>query len=390
MCGLVGIAGKLQVNDEDIMKRLLVLDFFRGPHSTGLAAITTDEKVRDSEILKMAVNPIDFFGLKAFDRLLSAYQRKAFIGHNRYATVGKIDNLNAHPFNFGHIYGAHNGTLFTKDWDNLDEMSGEKTAVDSAGLYAAIAACGVEEVIPSITTGDTSREGAWALTWYDEKENTMNFIRNKHRPLWYAFDKEFKRIVWASEYHMINSAVVGSKLSKNFELATDKKGNSFFAFEADTLYSIDMDELEKGFDSMPDFRICELEGQAEPKKPLVSYGNQTNNHGNNQTTYTSNGSAHSGNGSSVADNVVHIWSKDSNPVEDFLTEEQFYANHNGECQCCQAEIDIDDEGFTYYVEDGIIICADCTGESEKKSPTTRIYAKPEDVDSFRLAQGVLA
>src|SRR3546814_15939897 len=42
MCGHVGIAGKMELKDEALMRRLLVFDYFRGPDSTGFAALRKD------------------------------------------------------------------------------------------------------------------------------------------------------------------------------------------------------------------------------------------------------------------------------------------------------------------------------------------------------------
>src|SRR3546814_12623264 len=54
-------------------------------------------------------------------RSLSGYNSKAFIGHNRAATLGKVNGLNAHPFRYDNIMGAHNGTLDTQSWLRLEE-----------------------------------------------------------------------------------------------------------------------------------------------------------------------------------------------------------------------------------------------------------------------------
>ena len=68
MCGLVGIAGDLSYKDEKFMKRLLVLDYFRGTDSTGLAAI---RKGGEAVISKAAVNPLDLFDMSSFEKALN-------------------------------------------------------------------------------------------------------------------------------------------------------------------------------------------------------------------------------------------------------------------------------------------------------------------------------
>jgi hypothetical protein len=45
---------------------------------------------------------------------------------------------------------------------------------------------------------------AYAFVWYDVKDNTMNFLRNGERPLYFAFDKRKEQLFWSSEdVHLI-------------------------------------------------------------------------------------------------------------------------------------------------------------------------------------------
>ena len=128
MCGLVGIAGNLEYKDEATMKRMLILDYFRGTDSTGFAAV----KVKEDEVLmtKIASHPIDLFDMGAFKKALNGNTSKVFLGHNRAATVGKVNAVNAHPFQVGDILGVHNGTLDKDSWKRLDETLGYDTDVD--------------------------------------------------------------------------------------------------------------------------------------------------------------------------------------------------------------------------------------------------------------------
>src|SRR3546814_6662079 len=63
MCGHVGIAGKMELKDEALMRRLLVFDYFRGPDSTGFAALRKDGTHR---LAKIASNPLNLFDMKRF------------------------------------------------------------------------------------------------------------------------------------------------------------------------------------------------------------------------------------------------------------------------------------------------------------------------------------
>lgn len=55
---------------------------------------------------------------------------------------------------------------------------------------------GVYETIPKLN-------GAFALTWYDKLDATVNLIRNNERTLFYAISNDRKTIAWASEAWMI-------------------------------------------------------------------------------------------------------------------------------------------------------------------------------------------
>src|SRR3546814_3133548 len=114
-----------------------------------------------------------------FSEANNVYQSLAFVGHNRFATKGKVNDLNAHPFHYGNIVGAHNGTLEKSSWDALDKKLGEDTDVDSQAIIKSIATFGIEETVPLL-------QGAWALVWFDMEAQTLNFLRKDERPLLWA------------------------------------------------------------------------------------------------------------------------------------------------------------------------------------------------------------
>jgi glucosamine 6-phosphate synthetase-like amidotransferase/phosphosugar isomerase protein len=142
MCGIVGLAGDLFHQDETTIKRLIHLDYLRGQDSTGFAAIRNSG---EAVIAKIASHPYNLFDTKRFQQALQYGCSKVFLGHNRAATKGAVNEMNAHPFQVGHITGVHNGTLEAKDFTMLEEMLGEKFNVDSEALFAAIAKFGVEK-----------------------------------------------------------------------------------------------------------------------------------------------------------------------------------------------------------------------------------------------------
>lgn len=364
MCGLIGIAGDLALKDEAAMKRLFLADFFRGPDSTGLAAI---RKTGDVHIAKLASNPIDLFDMTRFKTALTGGSSKVFIGHNRAATKGAVNNNNAHPYQFGHIVGAHNGTLETSSWRALEEAIGEKYDVDSMAIFAAIEKLGLEETVKLL-------EGAWALVFYDSKENTLNFIRNDKRPLWYAFTEDFKRIFWASEWEMIDTAVKMAG-ANDYKLFREEKTNfGFFQTEVNTHYKFDVEALAKGGTSRPKAKAKVLKGK-EPAAVIVGddpFGRGANG-GRTSTTTSSHNTGTSATRERRAQRVRHFAGTSDNPLAGFMPLNAF--EHTTECKCsyCDAAVKYEigkPPQFTYYERDNLLLCATC-GPAETNQ--IRIY-----------------
>lgn len=376
MCGHVGIAGKLEWKDEATLKRLLVFDFFRGPDSTGLAAVRNNGEVK---ISKIASHPLDLFDMKKFQDALSGHQSSVFIGHNRAATRGVVNTVNAHPYQYDHIVGAHNGTLDKSSWVKLEEIIGEKTDVDSQAIFMAFAKVGVEETLKHL-------QGAWALVWYDMEKKTLNFLRNKERPFWYAYSKEFNKVLWASEYPMIRAAVDLS--TQPYDLYTTEEGHSFWATMENWWYVFDLEELKAGATVRPKPRVKELKGKEAPVSTYVAGGNpfgRVGPHGTPTTSTTTSPSTSSNAGSETGDDmkgaVFQISGNNHKPFGPFLTESEFNKSFNGGCSWCGNVIDFDEPGLTVYVEQDKVLCPSCTGNtgSKGKIPTTRIYISPERI-----------
>jgi len=190
-----------------MVKMMLKLDTVRGPHSTGLLGVT---KAGSCNIFKKTGTPWELEQYKGHDKFWQP-QHNVIIGHNRFATQGEINHINAHPYQHEHLYGVHNGSL-TNKW-KLDDA--RDFDVDSDNLYHHMRLNGLAHTVKLI-------EGAFALVWYDKQDKTINFVRNKERPLHMAYSKDGKTLFWASESWMLLVAATKTdvKLEDTFEFDT--------------------------------------------------------------------------------------------------------------------------------------------------------------------------
>tara|TARA_Y100000310_G_scaffold344692_1_gene458844 strand:- start:4264 stop:5634 length:1371 start_codon:yes stop_codon:yes gene_type:complete len=197
MCGLVGYAGRYRINRERMFKDMLLMDIIRGHHSTGVSLISKNFK-KTNKITGDAVVLLQHKLTKKMFKKPSPI----YLGHNRFATTGKINQKNAHPFTFGNITGAHNGTL--RGVHLLEDE--KKFDVDSKAILNAINKKGIEKTWSLL-------HGAAALSWYDAKEKSINLIRNHERPLFYAYlEDKLDGVFWASETWILESAAARNKV----------------------------------------------------------------------------------------------------------------------------------------------------------------------------------
>lgn len=195
MCGLAGVAGDVTNKDIDVFKELLVCSALRGTDATGIAAYSL--KYNEADIYKYATDAASFVSHRKADRLMIP-SSDVLIGHTRRAAGvawnSKFNHDDAHPFWYGDTIGAHNGVIGEQAIAGLQHHV--KGAIDSENLIYSISKVGIENTLSKIW-------GAYALSILDIEKKTLSFVRNKERPLSYAFSKDKKRLYWASEAPML-------------------------------------------------------------------------------------------------------------------------------------------------------------------------------------------
>lgn len=245
MCGLVGVAGSIDTKTVSAFNDLLVINSIRGMHSTGVASVRRGDP-GEADVLKSVGPPSFLQEMKSYEKVVTV-GRMVLIGHGRHATVGNINHANAHPFQFNTIVGAHNGTI---PWNAKRALPDhDNFGTDSEALYNSINNNGIVNTIGMLD------DGAWALTYYDKVNHTMNLLRNDKRPLAYAFSEDRKTLWWASEGDML-SFVLGRH---NIKIHEDE----FWEMPTDELRTWDVPDNNQPFG---DFHYTEVK-----KKEVVKH-----------------------------------------------------------------------------------------------------------------------
>lgn len=360
MCGHVGIAGKLEYKDEATIKRMLLFDYVRGPDSTGIAVINKAQS--EAKIAKIASHPLDLFDTERYKKAVTGYSSSVFMGHNRAATKGGVNSFNAHPYEFGHIVGCHNGTLDTSSFNALKEKVGEDFSVDSQAIFACIEKFGIEETVPLL-------QGAWALVWYDFKEKSLNFLRNKERSFYLAYTDNFDRIFWSSEWRFMEPSI---GLSTQPYKLYEENGYKFFPTEVDVHLRFDMEALlaVSSTGKLPKPVRKERKGrEAPPAKtggspfPHSTTGSHGKDSKTNSTTTSHGKNARQGH----TDVVVSIFGTKNDPFAGLIPDKTLMNIGLNGCDWCGEAVDFaNDDGFTIYQEQGLLLCDKCCTNSSSR------------------------
>lgn len=204
MCGIVGFLRTTKNNNfqeflpmDKVKAALRDLTYFnrlRGIDALGMMKVSYQG---NCDTIKEVGDPYTLFLKdKKFDDFLKfCGDNRAVALHNRHATKGEKTVECAHPYTETRSSGSsivlmHNGTIHhnTKEKEYIGHT-------DSHTLAKMLA--------DDLSLREIENEiwGAYALVWYDSKDHTMNFTRNKERPFGFAFST--KSIWFGSELYMV-------------------------------------------------------------------------------------------------------------------------------------------------------------------------------------------
>jgi predicted glutamine amidotransferase len=256
VCGLVGMMGDFTFRHRAVMKTMMFFNTLRGRDSTGLCVFKRVKREIDTR--KLTIPGYEFVQMPWMDNML-CLDAGVWMAHGRARTVGEVTRLNAHPFEviddegyISHI-GAHNGTLSNKY--DVEKASGGQFGTDSEALINLIAKEGPKDAI-------SKASGAWALTWVATAENKLYMLRNKERPLYYAYTEDRKALIWASEIWMIRIAC----LREDVKLETHENSvdPAVYAVPEDTLLAWNIPKFD--YKDAPEKRLV---GQPEREGGLL-------------------------------------------------------------------------------------------------------------------------
>ncbi len=264
MCGLAGIAGDVDARLKEAFLDLFLITQMRGRDASGAFSVSFRD---DVNFMKTVGTPENLIDRRSFEnRVLSGFP-KVMAAHCRSKTVGENNTENAHPYAFENLIGMHNGTL-----RGHHQMEGyDHKATDSYALYYNIDKFGLEETMKGL---DPSSH--YALVWWDKVNSTLNFLRNEHRPLWFAWTKNKKAMIWASEPGMFWAV---NRKVELWDGSPEKEGEEarspYFQLPVNQLWSFSVEHIHnanKPSLTLHPVREIEAEGKKSGNgwKPAVS------------------------------------------------------------------------------------------------------------------------
>lgn len=125
--------------------------------------------------------------------IASITQSDQVLAHTRLATTGKVTTGNAHPFRFGHVVGAHNGTVYNHF--ELNAAYERKFHVDSMHIFAHLKDnLGTEEI-----------QAYGAIEWHD-LDDKRTYLCVFNGGSLHATDTKYG-VFWASTAYALKKAL---------------------------------------------------------------------------------------------------------------------------------------------------------------------------------------
>jgi hypothetical protein len=203
---------------------MMIGNALRGTDGSGVIKVYADGQ---SDWRKQVGYPYHLWESKSFMDWWKDYEKadvRFLIGHCRWGTKGLTTVDNAHPFTEGKITLVHNGTL--SKFSDLPDF--KDYDVDSQAIAHSIDVQGIQKTVDGM-------DGAYSLVYYDDKEQTVNFIRNFERPMFIGMDDYMGRVYFSSEKKMLEWILDRNNINAPKDGFREVPTNTLVTFKLDNM-----------------------------------------------------------------------------------------------------------------------------------------------------------